>query len=40
MGLFRFIFDNLTYNDVFEADAVRRRTVSCGVRAPRRSTRR
>ena len=35
MGLFRFIFDNLTYNDVFGADAVRLRTILCCVRALR-----
>jgi hypothetical protein len=28
------------HNFAFEADAVRQRTVSCGVRAPRGSTRR
>lgn len=27
-------------NFAFEADAVKQRTVSCGVRAPRRSTQR
>ncbi len=30
----------MQHNYVFEADAVKRRIVSCGVRAPRRSTRR
>jgi hypothetical protein len=30
----------MTSNFAFEADAVRQRTVSCGVRAPRGSTRR
>ena len=31
---------SLISNYVFEADAVRQRTVSCGVRAPRGSTQR
>jgi hypothetical protein len=30
----------MTPNFAFEADAVKRHTVSCGVRAPRGSTRR
>ena len=31
---------NYVFNYVFEADAVKQRTVFCGVRAPRGSTRR